>query len=89
MDHLPKHIRILENNDILMTLTYELNRDKIGKSIKINICESKSVKILITEKMIRENYHIVLHEGIPRIQTDYIYDISELSNIILCFSPTK
>tara|TARA_Y100000816_G_C26085686_1_gene572874 strand:- start:672 stop:1418 length:747 start_codon:yes stop_codon:yes gene_type:complete len=89
VDHLPKHIRILENNDILMTLTYELNRDKIGKSIKIHICESKSVKILITEKMIRENYHIILHEGIPRIQRDYIYDISELSNIILCFSPTK
>ena len=89
VDGLPKHIRILENNDILMTLSYELNRDKIGKSIIIHICEGKSVKLIITEKMIREKYHILLREGIPRIQTEYIYDISELSNIILCFSPTK
>lgn len=89
VDHLPKHIRILDNNDILMTLSYKINRDKIGKSIIIHICEGKSVKVLITEKMIREKYHIILRQGIPRIQKEYIYDISELSNIILCFSPTK
>ena len=85
VDHLPKHIRILENNDIIIRVCYHLDRDKLNKMILLHICEGISIKILITEKVIRDKYHIVLGKGIPRMQKYYIYDVSVLSNIIVYF----
>ena len=79
---LPSYIKILENNDIVI---YSKDTNKfLNKKIKINICECKSIELNITEKILQDKYYIFHHEGIPRINKDNIYDISDISNIILC-----
>ena len=79
---LPSYVRILENNDIVI---YSKDTHKfLNKKIKINICKCKSIEINITKKILQDKYYIFNHEGIPRINKDNIYDISDISNIILC-----
>ena len=89
IDDLPKHIKILENNDLLMYVSCVLS---LGERIVIRVSEQKNVSVVVTETILENKYHIFLKEGIPKIQQGQVYDISELSNIIACFvwfSPPK
>tara|TARA_B100000886_G_scaffold124623_1_gene83953 strand:- start:115 stop:828 length:714 start_codon:yes stop_codon:yes gene_type:complete len=82
IDDLPKHIKILENNDLLMYVSCVLS---LGERIVIRVSEQKNVSVVVTETILENKYHIFLKEGIPKIQQGQVYDISELSNIIACF----
>ena len=82
IDDLPKHIKILENNDLLMYVSCALS---LGERIVIRVSEQKNVSVVVTHTIMENKYHIFLKEGIPKIQQGQVYDISELSNIIACF----
>jgi hypothetical protein len=83
---IPNHLKILDNNDIIISLQYPLTTKNIGKHILIHICENKKVDVVITQTIYEQKYHVLLKQGIPRVCKTNLYDISDISNIILCFS---
>lgn len=76
------HMKILENNDILIYKSRD--NSQVNKKIEFSLGE-KNIEFLYTPKIMMKRYHILLNEGIPRINTKNIYDFSQLSNIIICF----
>ena len=86
VDDLPKHIKLLDNNDVLVYVPYALSRDKLDKTISIHITDQKIINIKINESILNHKYHILLRQGIPRAQKEQIYDISDISSIIVCFT---
>lgn len=78
-----QYIKILDNNDIVV---YVKDIEKyFNKKIKIHLCESKSLEIMIDKSIQQSKYHIIMNQGIPRFNSDNIYDCSQLSNIVVCF----
>ena len=87
---IPKNINRLENNDIIIYVNIELNNSYLNKAFSVNISETKIIHGIYTKEIIRTKYHIFLEEGLPRINHENMYDISEMSNVIVVFrSPTK
>lgn len=87
---IPRNIKRLENNDIIVYIIIELDDSLLNKSFDVNISQTKRISGIYTKEIIRTKYHIFLEEGIPRINEINRYDISEISNVIVVFtSPTK
>jgi len=87
---IPKNIKRLENNDIIIYIDIELNNSYLNKSFVVNISSNKTIHGIYTKDIIYTKYHIFLEQGLPRINKENKYDISELSNVIVVFtSPTK
>ena len=87
---IPKNIKRLENNDIIIYIEIELNDSYLNKPFSVNISETKIIRGIYTKEIIHTKYHIFLEEGLPRINHENMYDISEISNVIVVFtSPTK
>jgi hypothetical protein len=87
---IPNHIKRLENNDIVVYINKKLTNEDIGKKCEVSISSNKTMYVTYTKQMIHQKYYIFFKEGLPRINKENRYDISELSNIIVVFVlPTK
>ena len=76
------NIKVLENNDILIYCDKEiLNKDKAI----ISISKKVQYEFEITNIIKENKYHIMIHKGIPRVNKEEIYDITEISSLIFCF----
>ena len=53
--------------------------------ISISISKTKKIDIICDKKIIENSYHICLHQGIPRMCKENIYDTSEISHVIVLF----
>ena len=79
---MPSYINRHENNDLIIRYTQSIS---IEQNISIPISEHKKITFDITPKIMENKYYIALHKGIPRICEENIYDISEMSHIIVLF----
>ncbi len=79
---MPSYIKRNENNDLIVCYTQDI---ALHQTVSISICEHKTVYFEITPKIMENKYYIALHNGIPRMCEENIYDISELSHIIVLF----
>lgn len=77
-----KNIKILDNNDILVYKN--IDSICINEELQLSIGD-KCIRFNYTTEMSRKKYHILLNEGIPRMNKDNIYDFGDLSNVIICF----
>ncbi len=80
--NMPSYIKRNENNDLIVCYTQDI---ALHQTVSISICEHKTVYFEITPKIMDNKYYIALHNGIPRMCEENIYDISELSHIIVLF----
>ena len=81
--NIPSNIKILENNDIIIYMKNEhLN---LNNTFNYYLCDNKILKFKITDKIIKDKFHVCLNEGIPRTNVENVYDFSILSHIIFCF----
>jgi hypothetical protein len=82
---IPSHIQLLDNNDLLVYVDKEVfNLHK--KEVYICVTENKWVSFTMNDEIQKKNYHVLLGQGIPKINKDDIYDVSEMTNVILCFT---
>lgn len=79
--NIPSNIKILDNNDIIIYIYDKIN---LNQTFNYTIT-NKKIEFIITENILKNKYHIIIKEGIPCINKTNIYDISILSNIIICF----
>ena len=82
---LPENIRQTETNDLIVYENIRLNHSYINKKISISISKTKKIDIICDKKIIENSYHICLHQGIPRMCKENIYDTSEISHVIVLF----
>ena len=73
--YIPLWHRVLYSKDI-----------SCDETISIHITDQKIINININESILNHKYHIMLRQGIPRAQKEQIYDISDISSIIVCFT---
>tara|TARA_R110002012_G_scaffold313344_1_gene524887 strand:- start:3860 stop:4609 length:750 start_codon:yes stop_codon:yes gene_type:complete len=84
VSNMPKYIKRLDNNDLIV---YDTSTPLCsGEKYKIYICESKVLQLTITPEIMVRKYHIFLKQGIPRQNANFIYDIGEISNVIVVFT---
>lgn len=76
---LPFNVRISKNNDIFIEIPH--NSFKLDTIKRVNICDSIYYDFFVNEKCIKERGISILNKGIPRINTENIYDTSKLSTI--------
>ena len=62
---------------------------KMNEKIKIPISSKCTCDFTMNSSIMKQKYHIVLRKGLPRINPDNKYDISQLSNIIIVFLPSE
>uniref|UniRef100_A0A6C0KIW1 J domain-containing protein n=1 Tax=viral metagenome TaxID=1070528 RepID=A0A6C0KIW1_9ZZZZ len=86
---MPSNIKRLENNDLIVYLNTKTSDYKMNEKIKIPISSKCTCEFTMNSSIMKQKYHIVLQKGLPRINPDNKYDISQLSNIILVFLPGK
>ena len=87
VSNMPKHIKRLDNNDLIV---YDISSSLIvGNHHRIYLCDTKILTLHITPEIISRKYHIFLKQGIPRQNTSFIYDIGEISNVIVVFTNQK
>lgn len=79
---LPQNISITDENDIICIVEKEMLHESI---ILVEICEKKKLEVIINDTIRSLKFHVILHEGIPKPNSENTYDISVLSNIILVF----
>ena len=91
---IPSYVQLLDNNDLLVYVNKEvLKSDK--KEVYLCITENKWVSFALNEVTPQQGYHVLWGQGIPQIQEDDAYDVSIMTNVILCFtnqtnhSPTR
>ena len=85
---MPKHIKRNEHNDLIVRCDVCLHTlyQRKQQSISIPITEQKKINVPITLKIVKNCYYVALHEGIPRMCEENIYDISELSHVVVIFT---
>ena len=86
---MPQHIKRLENNDLIVYLDKKTSDYKIGQSVHVSITASITFDFNMTSIIMHQKYHILLRKGLPRINHENKYDISNISNIIIVFLPSK
>ena len=77
-----KYMKVLENNDIIVYKN--IDNICIDQEVIMTIGD-KCIKFKYTTEISSKKYHILLNEGIPRMNKDNIYDFGDLSNVIICF----
>ena len=84
VSNMPKHIKRLDNNDLII---YDTSTSlSVANHHRIYVSDTKVFTLCITPEIISRKYHIFLKQGIPRQNTDFIYDIGEISNVIVVFT---
>jgi hypothetical protein len=81
---LPRHIKILKNNDIIVKLQ-KTKGHNIGTIYDVAIGKCFKMSVTVTERVYENDYVVLFNKGVPRGKRDNIYDFSELSNVIICF----
>ena len=84
VSNMPKHIKRLDNNDLIVYDTHATL--SAGDRYQVFISNKKVLSLTITPEIVSRKYHIFLKQGIPRQNTTYIYDIGEISNVIVVFT---
>ena len=82
IQNLPTNLKIMDNNDILF---YCKDIPILNQTLKINICDNKVINVFINQQIIDNKYIILFNQGVPRCNKENVYDISDISNIIICF----
>tara|TARA_B110000467_G_C18184777_1_gene402621 strand:- start:156 stop:833 length:678 start_codon:yes stop_codon:yes gene_type:complete len=85
---MPNHMKRNENNDLVVYCNQRINTlfQKGQCFLSIPITQQKKVRVPITQTVLKNGYYIALHQGIPRLCEENIYDISELSHVIVLFT---
>jgi hypothetical protein len=83
---MPDNIKRMRNNDIVILQNYKLKRCRLNENISVSLSDDKVIMFRCSLKDIQERRHVFLNRGIPRVNTSDIYNIDELSHVIVIFN---
>ena len=85
VENIRRNVMLLDNNDILIYMKDDILLRK-DDNVKVYVSESTYYMFRLSDIIRKNRYHILLNKGIPKIDNHNIYNVSELSNIIICFT---